>query len=141
MDELMGGVLGPDRFAAFLMTVFAGAALLLATIGVYGVVAFNVSERRREMGLRLALGASSSDIFRLVLESGARLALLGVGLGLAGAFVLSRYVASVLFQTSPSDPGILALAALLLVATVLVASYVPARRAARVDPTQTLRYD
>jgi len=141
MDELMGGHLGQDRFAAFLMTAFAGMALLLATIGIYGVVAFSVSQRRRELGLRLALVAEASDIARLVLASGFRIAAIGVVVGLAAALVVSRYVESALFGVSATDPTTLITAALLLMATVLVACYVPARRAAKVDPTQTLRYE
>jgi putative ABC transport system permease protein len=139
MDALMGDVLGPDRFAAVLMSVFAAVALLLATIGVYGLVAFGVSQRRREIGLRLALGASRGALVRLVVGSGLRLALAGVAIGLVTAYGTSRYLESVLFETSPSDPVTLAATACLLVGTVLVASYLPARRAARVDPMLTLR--
>ena len=141
MDELMEGYVGQDRFAAFLMTAFAGMALLLATIGIYGVVAFSVSQRRRELGLRVALGAEANDIARLVLAGGFRIAAIGTLVGLAAALVVSRYVESALFGVSASDPITLIAAALVLMATVLVACYVPARRAARVDPTQTLRYE
>lgn len=141
MDELMSGYLGQDRFAAFLMTTFAAMALLLATIGIYGVVAFSVSQRQRELGLRLALGAESRDIARLVLGEGVRIAAIGVVVGLGGAVIASRYLESILFGVSATDPATLVAAALLLMVTVLVACYVPARRASRVDPTQTLRYE
>ena len=137
MDELMGDYVGQDRFQAFLMTAFAGMALLLATIGIYGVVAFSVAQRRRELGLRVALGAESKDIARLVLGGGFRIAAIGVLVGL----VMSRYLESALFGVSATDPTTLIAAALILMATVLVACYVPARRATKVDPTQTLRYE
>ncbi len=123
------------------MTAFAGMALLLATIGIYGVVAFSVSQRRRELGLRLALGARSADITRLVLGGGFRIAVTGALVGLAAALLASRYLESILFGVSATDPTTLIAAALVLMASVLVACYVPARRAAKVDPTQTLRYE
>lgn len=141
MDELMSGYVGQDRFAAFLMTAFAAMALVLATIGIYGVVAFSVSQRTRELGLRLALGADASDIARLVLGGGVRIAAVGILVGLGAAILASRYVESLLFGVSATDPLTLAAAALLLTTTVLVACYLPARRAARVDPTRTLRYE
>lgn len=141
MEELMGGYVGPDRFAAFLMTTFAGMALVLATIGIYGVVAFSVSQRTREMGLRLALGADAMDVAGLVLGSGVRIAAIGILAGLAGAVVVSRYFESLLFGISGTDPLTLVVAASVSAATVLVACYLPARRAARVDPTRTLRYE
>lgn len=139
VDELLGIELGADRFAASLMTIFAGVALLLATIGVYGVVAFTVSQRRREMGLRLALGADRGALVRLVLGGGLRLAAAGAVLGLAGTFGASRYVAGVLFETSSLDPAVIAASAVLLGSMVMLASYLPARRAAGVDPTRSLR--
>ena len=141
MEELMGGYTGQDRFAAFLMTLFAAMALLLATIGIYGVVAYSVSQRQRELGLRLALGARSTDITRLVLGSGFRIAAAGALVGLAGAVVASRYVETVLFGISPTDPATLITAAAVLMGTVLLACYLPARKAARLDPTLTLRYE
>ena len=141
MEQLMGGYTGQDRFAAFLMTLFAGVALLLATIGIYGVVAYSVSQRQRELGLRLALGARSTDITRLVLGSGFRIAAAGALVGLAGAVLASRYLETILFGISPPDPATLITAAAVLMGTVLVACYLPARKAARLDPTLTLRYE
>ena len=141
MEELMGGYTGQDRFAAFLMTLFAAMALLLATIGIYGVVAHSVSQRQRELGLRLALGARSTDITRLVLGSGFRIAAIGALVGLAGAVMASRYLETVLFGISPTDPLTLITAAAILMGTVLLACYLPARKAARLDPTLTLRYE
>ena len=141
MEQLMGGYTGQDRFAAFLMTLFAGVALLLATIGIYGVVAYSVSQRQRELGLRLALGARSTDITRLVLGSGFRIASAGALVGLAGAVLASRYLETILFGISPTDPATLITAAAVLMGTVLVACYLPARKAARLDLTLTLRYE
>jgi putative ABC transport system permease protein len=139
MDELVSSYLGSDRFAAFLMSVFAAMALLLAAIGVYGIVAFSVGQRQRELGLRLALGAEASDITRLVLGGGFRLGAAGTLAGLVAALLAGRTIESALFGTSPADPGTLAASALVLLGTVLVACFLPARRAARVDPTRTLR--
>ena len=141
MEQLMGGYTGQDRFAAFLMTLFAGVALLLATIGIYGVVAYSVSQRQRKLGLRLALGARSTDITRLVLGSGFRIASAGALVGLAGAVLASRYLETILFGISPTDPATLITAAAVLMGTVLVACYLPARKAARLDLTLTLRYE
>ena len=139
MEELMGGHTGQDRFAAFLMTLFAAMALLLATIGIYGVVAYSVSQRQRELGLRLALGARSADITRLVLGSGFRIAAAGALVGLAGAVMASRYLETVLFGISPTGPATLIAAAAVLMGTVLLACYLPARKAARLPPILTLR--
>lgn len=141
MEGLMGGYTGQDRFAAFLMTLFAAMALLLATIGIYGAVAYSVSQRQRELGLRLALGARADDIQRLVLGSGFRIAGVGALVGLVGAVMASRYLEAVLFGVSPTDPATLLASAGVLMGTVLLACYVPARRAARLDPTLTLRYE
>jgi putative ABC transport system permease protein len=141
MEDLMSGYLDQDRFAAFLMSAFAGMALLLATIGIYGVVAFSVSQRQRELGLRLALGAESTDIARLVLGEGVGIAALGIVVGLGGAVIASRYLESLLFGVSATDPATLVAASSVSMATVLAACYLPARRASQVDPTQTLRYE
>ena len=116
-----------------------GMALLLATVGTYGVVAFTVSQRRREMGLRIALGAESRDIAMIVLGNGLAMALLGVTLGIIGAVAASRFLASLLFEVSATDPAALLTAGAVLTGAVMLACYVPARRAARVDPTTTLR--
>jgi putative ABC transport system permease protein len=122
-----------------LVASFAIAALLLASIGVYGVIAFGVAKQLREFGIRLALGASRGDITHLVLRRGAVLALIGVGVGLAAALALMRAMRSILFGVQPTDVVSFAAAAALVLAVALAASYFPARRAASVDPAITLR--
>jgi ABC-type antimicrobial peptide transport system permease subunit len=139
MEDVVSRSLGRPRLTLSLMSLFGGVALLLAAIGLYGVVAFSVSQRVREIGLRMALGASSSDVSRLVLREGLKLALAGVALGVAGALVTSRLLESLLFEVEPRDPVTLVLIAALLVAVALAASYLPARRASRIDPFLALR--
>jgi predicted permease len=129
------------RFYTLLLVVFATAALLLSSIGLYGVMAVSVRQRHAELGVRLALGATSRDIRRLVLGEGLRLALVGAIAGLALAWTATRLFRGQLFETEPRDPAVLLGAALLLVGAALVATYVPARRAANVDPTVLLRAD
>ena len=131
---------GP-RFLAALMAAFAAVALLLAAIGVYGVIAYGVGQRRREFGIRMALGARARRVAAEVVGEGAALAAVGVGLGLAGALVLSRALRSLLFGVSASDPLVLAAGAAVLLAVALLASWIPARRAVRVDPSEALRQE
>jgi putative ABC transport system permease protein len=123
------------------MGVFAGAALLLAVLGVYGVIAYSVKQRRREIGIRMALGARRADVVRLVVGQGLRLTALGLTLGTAAGLALARGVAGLLFGVEPADPATLASVVCVLGGTALVASYVPARRAARLDPATVLRQD
>jgi putative ABC transport system permease protein len=127
------------RFTAFLLALFAGVALFLGAIGVYGVLAYAVGRRTQEFGVRLALGASGRDLLGGVLTEGARLTLAGVALGLAGAFVVTRALSGLLFGVAPVDPGIFGGVALLFVVVGLLASYLPARRAMRVDPVAALQ--
>jgi len=141
MSELAGNSLAHDRFSAVVMTVFGVVALLLATIGLYGVVAQSVSQRHREMGLRMALGADRGRILALVLGSGLRIAIAGGILGVLGALLGGRFLTTVLYETSPSEPGAILLAVSISMATVLLACAVPARRAARLDPKTTLHLD
>ena len=139
LDELMRASLGPARVNAAVMGVFATAALLLAVLGVYGVLSYSVKQRRREIGIRMALGARGVDVVRLVVGQGLRLAALGVTLGVAAALALGRGMAGLLFGVEPADPVTLAAVAGVLAVTAVGASYLPARRAARVDPATVLR--
>lgn len=139
MEEILDREVFARRLQMTLLAAFAGLALLLAAIGLYGVLAYLVGQQLPEIGVRMALGAAPADILRRVLLRGLRLALIGIALGFAGALVLSRLVASVLYGIKPGDPPTYALVALVLLVTAALASYLPARRAMRVDPIATLR--
>jgi putative ABC transport system permease protein len=141
MDNLISGSVSPRRFSSALVTIFAGLALLLAAIGIYGVMSYTVSQRRQEIGLRMALGAQLASVQRMILGQTLKLTLLGVGLGLAGAFVVARFLTSMLFGVGVYDPVTFVGVAALLIAVALMAAYVPARRAMRVDPIVALRYE
>jgi putative ABC transport system permease protein len=140
-DGVMGGWLADRRFLLFLVTLFAAAALALAAVGIYGVVSFSVARRTQEIGIRVALGAQRSDVLRLVMGEGARMACFGVLLGIAASVAIMRLMSSLLFGISATDPMTFAGVALLLSAVALLASYMPARRAMRVDPMVALRYE
>jgi putative ABC transport system permease protein len=137
-DE-MGGWLADRRFLLLLVGVFAAAALALAAVGIYGVVAFSVTRRTREIGLRIALGAQRRDVLRMILREGLRMAVVGVTIGIAASLAITRLMTSLLFGTSTTDPPTFAAVAALLCAVALLASYVPARRAMRLDPDIALR--
>jgi putative ABC transport system permease protein len=139
MEERMGEGLEQRRFNMMLFSAFAGLALLLASVGIYGVLAYSVSQRTREIGIRIALGATGGDVARLVLRQGLLLASAGVVIGAGAAFALTRWMESLIYGVSPTDPVTFTSVALLLVGIALLASYVPARRAVRVDPMQSLR--
>jgi putative ABC transport system permease protein len=127
------------RFNMMVLGGFAGLALLLASLGLYGVLAYLVTLRTRELGIRVALGAGSSDVLRLVVGQGLRMTGLGIGIGLAGALLLTRLMQSLVFGISTSDPATFAAVVVTLALVALLASYVPARRATKVDPMQALR--
>ena len=141
MDDVLALSVGPRRTPMLLLTAFAGVALLLAMIGIYGVTAYHVAQRTQEIGIRMALGAQMKDIVSLVLKGGLSLALIGIGLGLAGAFALTRLMSSLLFGIKPTDIATFAIVSLCLFVTALVACYIPARRATKVDPLVALRYE
>jgi len=141
MDEIVDQSLVNDRFMAALYGSFAVVALLLAAIGIYGVMAFVVAQRRHEIGLRIAFGASQDHVLRLVLKEGLTLAASGLGLGLIGAFFVGRALNGLVYGLGSMDSIALFLVALTLFAAALFACYIPARRAARVDPIVALRYE
>ncbi len=141
MEQRMEESLARRRFSMLLLTLFACVALALATIGTYGVMAYLVNQGTREIGIRIALGATQMGIVRLVVWKGMALALSGVAVGLAGAFALSRLMRSLLFGVSPADPLTFVAISLLLALVTLLASYIQAHRAARIDPIVSLRYE
>ena len=125
--------------ALLLLAAFAGLALFLSSLGIYGVLAYDVSQRTREIGIRGAIGASRGQIVGMILRQGLWKSGIGIGLGLTGAFLLSRYMTSLLFGVRPTDPVVYAAVSAVLVAVALLASYLPARRAAKIDPLAALR--
>lgn len=141
MEQILSGSVAPRRFNLILLATFAGTALLLAAGGIYAVIAYLVTERTREIGVRLALGAQRADVLSLVVGHALRIVLLGVALGLAGAVAASRSISALLFSTSATDPLTYGSVAVLLIVVVLLASYLPARRAMNVDPMVALRYE
>ena len=141
MEQRMSDGLSQRRFNMLLFGIFAGLALLLASIGIYGVLAYTVTQRMREIGIRIALGASARNVAGLVLRQGLLLALAGVVIGGGAAFALTRWMESLIFGVSPTDPVTFSAVSTLLVAIALAASYVPARRAVRLDPMRSLRIE
>jgi len=141
LEEIVGETVAPRQFSVILLSAFAGLALTLAAIGIYGVMSYAVSQRTQEFGIRAALGARRGDVLRLVLSSGMSLLVLGIGFGLAGAFYLSHFLQSMLFQVPPTDVWTYVSIMVLLSSVALLACYLPARRATRVDPLVALRYD
>jgi putative ABC transport system permease protein len=139
MDALVEAQVGERHLLMILLESFAGVALLLAMVGIYGVIAYSVAQRTQEVGIRRALGARPSDILWLIIKQGFGLVLAGIILGLGGAFALTRIMKAVLFHTNATDPATFIGIALLFLLVALAASYIPARRAARIDPMAALR--
>ena len=131
----------PQRFAMQLFGIFAALAVILAVVGIYGVMSYSVSRRTHEFGLRLALGAGRDEVLKLVLRQGLKLSLIGVAIGIAGALAMTRLVSGFLYGVKASDPLTFAAVSLLLILVALAASYMPARRATAVDPMAALRYE
>jgi len=141
MNEVIAGTLTQQRFSMILLDAFAAVALLLASVGLYGVISYLVGQRTHELGVRIALGAARKNIIRLVVNHGMKMALGGVGIGLAAALGLTRLMSEMLYGVSATDPATFAVIALLLLAVALLACYIPARRATRVDPLVALRHE
>jgi predicted permease len=139
LEQAVGSSFDNRRAVMLLLAAFAGLALFLSSLGIYGVLAYDVSQRTREIGIRGAIGASREQIVGMILKQGLWKSGLGVGLGLVGAFLLSRYMTSMLFGVQPTDPVVYAVVSALLIAVALLASYLPARRAAKIDPLVALR--
>ena len=141
LEQLLAKSLSRTRFSMLLLSIFAAIALALSAVGIYGVTAYSIAQRTREIGIRLALGAARKDVLSMVLLGGGRLALFGMAFGLVGAFALNFLLPNQLYGVSAVDPLTYAAVALLLGAVALLASYIPARRATRVDPLVALRYE
>jgi putative ABC transport system permease protein len=141
MTEVMAASIAGQRFNMLLLGIFAGVALLLAAVGIYGVISYSVTQRTHEIGIRMALGAQAVDVLKMILGQGLLLASIGVVIGVVGAFALTRLMSSLLFGVTATDPMTFTIVSLLLIAVALAACYIPARRAMRVDPMVALRYE
>ena len=141
MEDAVDASLRQERIIANLGGFFSLTALALACLGLYGILSFTVAQRTREIGVRVALGAQRLDVFSLVVGKGLKLAVIGSAIGLLGALAVTRLVSRLLYGVSPIDPVTFASVSLLLVAVAMLASWIPARRAAKVDPMEALRYE
>jgi len=141
MDEIRAESVAPERLNLTLLSLFAGIALILAIVGIYGVMSYSVTQRTHEIGIRMAIGARPVDVFKMILGHGMKLALIGVAIGLAGAFGLTRLMATMLFGVGPTDATTFAGISVLLISVALLACYLPGRRATKVEPTISLRYE
>ena len=141
METVLRASIAQPRFRTLLLTLFGGLAVVLAAIGIYGVISYNVTQRTHEFGIRMALGAQAGDVLRLVLRHGMRMALTGIGCGVVGAMALTRVISGLLFGVKATDPGTFIAVAILLAVIAFFASFVPARRATKVHPMEALRYE
>ena len=141
VESILSDSLSTRRFAMILMGVFAALALLMASVGTYGVISYLTSQRTHEIGIRMALGAQKRDVLAMVVGQGFKLALIGIGIGIAGSLVLTRFLAGLLYGVKPADPVTFIAVALILTGVAIMACYIPARRAAKVDPMVALRYE
>jgi putative ABC transport system permease protein len=141
MDQIYSDKLAGERFNTSLLGIFASVALLLAMIGVFGVINYSVAQRTHEIGIRIALGAQRGDVFRIVVGQGLVLALVGIALGAVGAFALTRLISGLLFGVSPTDGPTFVMVSLIVTVVAFLACYLPARRATKVDPLVALRYE
>jgi len=141
VEEVVASSIAKQRFTLLLLGSFAILALILASVGIYGVMAYSVTQRSHEIGIRMALGAGRPRILGIVVGSGVKLALFGVGAGLIGSIIMTRFLSGMLYNISPHDPVTLSVVALLLALVATIASYIPARRAIKVDPMVALRYE
>ena len=141
MGEIRAESVQSEKLTLTLLSLFAGIALVLAIVGIYGVMSYSVTQRTHEIGIRMAIGARPRDVFRMVLGQGMKLALIGVGLGLILAFAVTRFMATMLFGVAPTDATTFGAITAILIGVALLACYLPGRRATRVEPTISLRYE
>jgi putative ABC transport system permease protein len=141
MEQRLAKSIAPRRFQTRLFGLFAAVALVIATVGIYGVISYSINQRTHEIGIRMALGAQTSDVLWIVIRRGMALTLIGAAMGLAAALALTHVMKNLLFEVSPNDPATFALIVLLMTSVAMIASYIPARRATKVDPLQALRHD
>ena len=140
-EEVLANSIARPRLRTMLVGIFAAVALILAALGIYAVLSYSVSQRRHEIGIRMALGAWGKDVLQLIVGQGVRLALVGMAVGVLGALALSRFLANLLYGVKPTDPATFVVVSAVLMAVSVLASYIPARRATTVDPIVALRYE
>jgi putative ABC transport system permease protein len=141
LDDIVESSVAQPRFSSLLLALFAGLALALAAVGLYGLVAYSVTQRTNEIGVRMALGAKQSDVLRMIVLEGMKLAISGLAIGIASSLAFGRFLASMLYAVKPADPLTFVLVSMGLVGVALVSNYIPARRAANVDPMVALHYE